>query len=151
MCLLGDFNAVRSLADKQGCVYNFRVAQAFNNFIVDAGLIEIPLTSSPFTWYGPSDKRGRLVTSAWFDKGGWILQAFHKRLSDHKPIVLKSEANNWGPRPFKFFNCWLQDPVQAQNLKVCWTSSSATNPKVKFRALHEVARSWNKNQFGNVD
>lgn len=135
--------------------YNHRVSKAFNCFIVDAGLVEVPLINSLFTWFGPSNKKGKLdralVTPTWFDKGGWKLQAHHRKLSDHRPIVLKSEVSEWGPIPFKFFNCWLQDPVLAQNLKLCWTSISDTNPQIIFRALREVARTWNKYQLGNVD
>lgn len=33
--------------------------------------------------------------------------ALPKELSDHSPIVLKTETEDFGPPPFKMFNSWL--------------------------------------------
>ncbi|KAK8514773.1 hypothetical protein V6N12_057669 [Hibiscus sabdariffa] len=48
-----------------------------------------------------------------------------KALSNHNAILLQSEAQEWGPKPFKFFNFWLEkegfddlvkDTLQTQRL-----------------------------------
>lgn len=146
---------MRSKEEKQGCTHNCGVVSSLQSFIASACSIDIPLINSSFTWFGPSNKRGKLdralVSAEWFQKGEWITQAFHRKHSDHRPLVLKSEMHEWGPRPFKFFNCWLQDSTLAQRLKRCWTNSTATNPQAKFKLLRDEARSWNKVQLGNVD
>lgn len=155
ICLLGDFNAVRQCNEKFNCHFNGAVADAFNSFISSVGLLEIPLINSSFTWFGPNQRKGRLdrvlVSPSWYDKGEWVLQALHRKLSDHKPLVLKSNSNDWGPRPFKFFNYWLSDPVLTHNLKASWKGSQESNPQSKFKELREVARTWNKTKLGNVD
>ncbi|PPD78270.1 hypothetical protein GOBAR_DD24806 [Gossypium barbadense] len=30
-----------------------------------------------------------------------------RSISDHCPLVLLSEMADWGPRPFKFYECWM--------------------------------------------
>ena len=155
VCLLGDFNAVRHKSEKSACLFNMRVSSSFNEFFTATSLLEIPLSNSSFTWFGPNKWKGRLdrvlVSPAWFGKGGWTLTSYHRKFSDHKPIVLKTDLCEWGPKPFKFYNCWLQDPILAQSLKSCWSGMSSNNPQIKFKALRGEARAWNKVKLGNID
>lgn len=32
-----------------------------------------------------------------------------RNLSDHKIISLSTNKKDWGPKPFRFFNWWLED------------------------------------------
>lgn len=43
--------------------------------------------------------------SEWEVVAQWAL---NQDVSDHCPIVIKNGIQNWGPKPFKFNNCWLQ-------------------------------------------
>ncbi|WOH14893.1 hypothetical protein DCAR_0934421 [Daucus carota subsp. sativus] len=87
VCLLGDFNVVRQSNEKLNFQFIGAIAKAFNSFISRAGLLEIPLVNTTFTWFGPNQKKGRLdralVSTAWYEKGGWVLQTYHRGLSDH--------------------------------------------------------------------
>lgn len=38
---------------------------------------------------------------------GTSVTALARELSDHSPIVLKSAGEDFGPKPFRFFNSWL--------------------------------------------
>lgn len=155
LCILGDFNVVRSSSEKQDCLFNGNTARDFNSFISTNSLLDIPILNSFFTWIGLGLKRGQLdralVSTSWYGDGNWILQALDRKLSDHKPLVLKSKNNDWGPRPFKFFNCWLDNQDLAQQLKSAWSQTNSTNPQHKFRTLRHVARQWNEKKLGNID
>ncbi|GJZ65686.1 RNA-directed DNA polymerase, eukaryota [Tanacetum coccineum] len=48
--ILGDFNEVRSEHERFGSVFNVQGANAFNNFISLANLIDLPLDGYAFTW-----------------------------------------------------------------------------------------------------
>lgn len=92
-----------------------------------------------------------LVNLEWFSTGEWIASAQRRRNSDHKPILLHCPGENWGPKPFKFFNCWLEDTSLVQVLRKEWESSDQKSIHLKFKKIKEYAREWNKSQFGNID
>ncbi|GJS53101.1 RNA-directed DNA polymerase, eukaryota, reverse transcriptase zinc-binding domain protein [Tanacetum coccineum] len=48
--IMGDFNEVRRKTERFGSVFNVQGADMFNTFIANAGLEEIPLGGSSFTW-----------------------------------------------------------------------------------------------------
>nr|GEW11950.1 RNA-directed DNA polymerase, eukaryota [Tanacetum cinerariifolium] len=48
--LMGDFNEVRSEHERFGTVFNTKGAKAFNTFIAQANLIDLPLEGYSFTW-----------------------------------------------------------------------------------------------------
>ena len=47
---MGDFNEVCKKAERFGSVFNVQGADAFNLFISNAGLEEVPLGGCSFTW-----------------------------------------------------------------------------------------------------
>lgn len=50
-----------------------------------------------------------LVNDEWITK--WpnsILKGSRRTLSDHCPIYIQAEVKNCGPKPFRFFNFWMQ-------------------------------------------
>ncbi|GJZ01857.1 RNA-directed DNA polymerase, eukaryota [Tanacetum coccineum] len=48
--IMGDFNEVRTQAERYGSIFNAHGAAAFNSFILAAGLEEVPLGGCSFTW-----------------------------------------------------------------------------------------------------
>jgi hypothetical protein len=63
---------------------------------------------------------------------------------------------NWGPKPFKFLNCWLHHPEFIPFVKDTWEStilrgSSAFILKEKLKRLKEALRRWNREVFGIVE
>ncbi|GJT39675.1 RNA-directed DNA polymerase, eukaryota, reverse transcriptase zinc-binding domain protein [Tanacetum coccineum] len=48
--MMGDFNEVRYKSDRFGSNFNAHGADIFNNFIINAGLEEVPLGGSAYTW-----------------------------------------------------------------------------------------------------
>lgn len=49
MLVLGDFNEVRTEDERFGSMFNIQGANAFNNFISSAGLVDLPLGGYSFT------------------------------------------------------------------------------------------------------
>lgn len=40
--------------------------------------------------------------------------------SDHCPLLLKESIMDWGPKPFKVFDCWLKDNNFEEFVKSEW-------------------------------
>nr|GFA34329.1 hypothetical protein [Tanacetum cinerariifolium] len=81
--IMGDFNEMRDTSERFGSIFNKHGAEAFNSFIVNAGLVEVPLGGCSFTWC-------------------------HKFLSDHRPIIMREAHYDYGSIPFKFFHYWFE-------------------------------------------
>lgn len=101
ICMMGDFNSIRSKEDKENCVYNNRDSMRFNNFLEETGLIELQGSNFTFTWFGPKDKRSRsnrvVVNELWISSHSWKVIAGHRRNLDYRPLILASDITNWGP------------------------------------------------------
>lgn len=153
--LIGDFNAVRDSNEKENCHFNKFESQCFNDFILSSLLMDVSLSNSTFTWYGHSNKRSRLdrslISVDWFNSGSWVLKALHRKSSDHKPICLTNIKLNWGPKPFRFFNCWLEDKDFLKLLSTKWSQNYNSSLSSKLKSLKSAAAGWNKSVFGNID
>lgn len=57
--------------------------------------------------------------SRWKINAQWI---GGRDISDHCPIWLVSTDLNWGPKPFKFNNCWLEHKEFKAFVQECWES-----------------------------
>ncbi|GKC83397.1 RNA-directed DNA polymerase, eukaryota, reverse transcriptase zinc-binding domain protein [Tanacetum coccineum] len=86
LMVMGDFNEVRESDERYGSIFNERQAKFFNEFILEASLIDIPL--------------------------GVILE---KGIPDHRPILLKESENDGlvHPNSIVLFKKKLQNLKQA--------------------------------------
>ncbi|GKB63319.1 hypothetical protein Tco_0919505 [Tanacetum coccineum] len=74
-------------------------------------------------------------------------------LSDHCPIVIKDVDSNFGPRPFRVFNIWLEKPDIGQVVEGAWNKEvKSKRPDRRFRDklknVKEEFRKWSKERFG---
>ncbi|XP_076922863.1 uncharacterized protein LOC143584777 [Bidens hawaiensis] len=104
----GDFNCVRDRSGRRNSKFN---AQVSNEFIVKVDLQEFVLRGRKFTFV-PGNKCSRIgrIFVSWNFLNEWTnadYRALAREESDHCPLVLKIEARNFGPKPFRFFNSWL--------------------------------------------
>ncbi|GJZ41835.1 RNA-directed DNA polymerase, eukaryota [Tanacetum coccineum] len=112
--IMGDFNEVRRKTERFGSVFNVQGADMFNTFIANAGLEEIPLGGSSFTWCHKSatkmSKLDRfLISENLFNSYPDICATSLDRfLSDHRPILLRESNHDYGPIPFRYFNHWTE-------------------------------------------
>ncbi|GJX69321.1 nucleotide-binding alpha-beta plait domain-containing protein [Tanacetum coccineum] len=84
LAMMGDFNEMRYKSDRYGSNFNAHDAEIFNSFMYNAGLDEVPLGGSAYTW---SNSRGEiyfLKEELWScdeitDKGDCSNEVVHKR------------------------------------------------------------------------
>jgi len=85
----------------------------FNQFIDGNFLIDLPLRGRKFTWYqGDGLSMSRLdrflLSEVWISIFPNCFQmALPRGLSDHCPIVLTIDEQNWGPKPLRMLKCWV--------------------------------------------
>ncbi|XP_024640624.1 uncharacterized protein [Medicago truncatula] len=107
VCVCGDFNTVRSVEERRS-VRGSQVVDdctPFNDFIEDRVLIDLLLSGRKFTWFKGDGRSMRrldrfLLSVEWCMVWPNCIQVAQLRgLSDHCPILLSVDEENWGPRP----------------------------------------------------
>ncbi|XP_078174439.1 uncharacterized protein LOC144568085 [Carex rostrata] len=99
VCLLGDFNAIASATEKWGGSQYFSTQnRAFRAWIAEAGLIDLGHHDPAYTW--SNKQTGYQNISERLDRG----------LSDHLPILLRTNPNRRRARPgFRCENWWMKN------------------------------------------
>jgi hypothetical protein len=118
VCVCGDFNAVRFLDERRSSRIGSHHSDhiPFSRFIDDTFLIDLPLNGHKFTWY-----KGGGITMSRLDRfllsEEWCLSwpnctqtAQLRGISDHCPLILSANEDNWGPRPLRMLKCWREVP-----------------------------------------
>lgn len=72
-------------------------------------------------------------------------------LSDHCPLHVHTHTMDWGPKPFKFHNCWLADPNCLKLIRESWTKQAKGTMPEKLKAIKQNLKEWNCSNFGNID
>ncbi|XP_059446471.1 uncharacterized protein LOC132178021 [Corylus avellana] len=115
--ICGDFNVVKSLAEKWGSdklnLYDVEFGQCLN----DLEVLDLNSSGCFYTWTNKSEEprfvAGKLdkvlVNEFWmsyFVKT--IVEFLSGGISDHSPAIISvGSLQSFGPKPFKFFNYWL--------------------------------------------
>eukprot|EP00256_Glycine_max_P032671 XP_006577560.1 uncharacterized protein LOC102665607 [Glycine max] len=125
-------------------------------------LIDPPLHGNKFTYFCSdgiaASRLDRFLVSdgimnLWQEKG----QRVGKRdIYDHCPIWLECSNLNWGPKPFRFNNCWLEHDdfksfIVEEWKKIQITGRKAYVIKEKLKIIRESLKKWNKEVFGWLD
>ncbi|KAL5144990.1 LINE-1 retrotransposable element ORF2 protein [Glycine soja] len=161
-CLVGDFNCIRNPDERMGtnpCHPDSSIIAEFNEWLADMEVEDIPCSGKTFTWFRPNGAcKSRLdrvlLSDEWVSK--WPDSAQHnlqRNYSDHCPIMLQSKITDWGPKPFRFFNAWLQDKDLYKVVKDCWTTNQPTGwggyaLKCKLQKLKQRLKAWSKEKSG---
>lgn len=164
MVFCGDFNSVRSEAERKGTARLARRKEMkeFNEFIDRMKLIDLPLERRKFTWYRHNGQCGSridrfLLSSKWVAEWKNLVQVGLKRkVLDHAAIVLKEEAKDWGPRPFKFLSCWLRKEGFKKLVEEEWRNYKVNGwsgfvLKEKLKHIKEVIRNWHREKYGVIE
>ncbi|KAL4377967.1 hypothetical protein GQ457_02G032030 [Hibiscus cannabinus] len=70
--------------------------------------------------------------------------------SDHSPIMLHTEEMNWGPKPFKFINGWLQNEKCREIISECFRPEIRIGGiGFKLKKLKGRLRRWNEKDSVN--
>ena len=125
----------------------------FNHFIDDNGLIDLPLCGRRFTWYkGDDTSMSRL--DRFLLSQDWCLQwpscfqvALLRGLSDHCPLQLSVDEEDWGPRPTRMLKCWQDLLGYQQFVLENWHSYQITGwggyvLREKLKLIKTALKEW---------
>jgi exonuclease III len=163
-CVGGDFNAVLLSSERKGSGGDSRQGERilFNHFVEDMELIDVPVMGKKFSWFSADGKSmsriDRFLLSDGFISvqgisGQWIGD---RDISDHCPIWLMSETLNWGPKPFRVLNGWMEHPDFFSFVEKAWKNFDVQGRKAfilkeKFKMLKAFLRKWNREVYGILD
>jgi hypothetical protein len=152
--LMGDFNEVRNVNERYGSIFCANSTDAFNSFIRDAELFDIPLGGYSFTWSNKwaskMSKLDRFLVSDGFSEmiPNLMATVLDRNLSDHRPILLKEMVVDYGPTPFRVFRSWFGMDGFNQLVTDTWNSDVTQEThgmisfKKKLQNLKKVLRAW---------
>ncbi|GAU50433.1 hypothetical protein TSUD_134890, partial [Trifolium subterraneum] len=124
--------------------------------------IDIPVLGKKFSWFSPDGKAMSrldrfLLSDGFLTKNGVTGQWIGDRdISDHCPVWLLSSFCNWGPKPFRVINGWINHPEFNDFVESAWKSYDVRGKKAfvlkeKLKLLRESLKKWNKEVFGYLD
>lgn len=155
----GDFNEITRPSERLNCSQYSPSMQAFNAFISQASLLDLPLTGRSFTWSNSlsSSRIDRClisssVISLW---PACSLIALPKSSSDHCPIhFISQKAFDWGPKPFRSINAWWSREEFYGVVEESWCKIQNQFPNAslcqRLRELRGFLKEWNWKCFGNI-
>ncbi|KAL7230696.1 hypothetical protein ACSBR2_009054 [Camellia fascicularis] len=125
-----NFNEVRFLGERRGCLQRDRDMTEFNEFIEKIELSDLPPLGMGFTWCNSSEGE-RWSRIDWFVLDPEWLEVFRLKqwglprcVSDHCHLLLMEDERNWGPRSFRFLNAWFLHPDFKPMVKKSWEECS---------------------------
>jgi hypothetical protein len=116
-CILGDFNSVTCGDERSGVnpvVITSTEMREFVDFVEGMDLVDLPVLGRRFTWFHSSGSAMSRIDrvfvsedwlSIWGHSSLWVLP---RDVSDHCPLILRRNGHDWGPKPFRFNNAWLE-------------------------------------------
>ncbi|GJV59409.1 RNA-directed DNA polymerase, eukaryota [Tanacetum coccineum] len=156
--IMGDFNEVRTQAERYGSIFNAQGAAAFNSFILAASLEEVPLGGCSFTWCHKSankmSKLDRFLISEGLLGSCPNISAYtlDRYLSDHRPILLREAHFDYGPIPFCFFHYWFEMEGFDTFVERTWNEANMSDSNAiykfmkKMKFLKDQIRVWVKDK-----
>ncbi|CAN0922514.1 Transposon TX1 uncharacterized 149 kDa protein [Linum grandiflorum] len=163
VCMIGDFNLIRSLDQATGRYRSRLEMEWFNNMIFDLALIELPLGGAQFTWsnFQENSSMSRLdramVSLDWEQHfSGCTLRALPRTCSDHCPILVECQDVEQIHRPWRFEFMWMEHELFTPFVRQVWeevvhTPGSLVKLAKKLKILKGKLKCWNRDVFRRVD
>lgn len=160
--VIGDFNFIYKISDKNNDRLNRRMIQRFSGLLDKIQVKELHLPGRRFTWAGDGTNPTQtkidraFITTDWdFMFGEAHLFPLSSTCSDHAPLFLVGKEKRSKPPQFRFEAFWLKIPGFLEVVQESWHRSIfATNPLAVFRIkLCRLAcdlKRWNKSQVGDI-
>nr|GEV28936.1 RNA-directed DNA polymerase, eukaryota [Tanacetum cinerariifolium] len=157
--ILGDFNEVRTETERFGTIFNDNGANAFNHFISSASLIDLSLKGYSYTWALKSATKMSKLDRFLISEGllsiypSLAALCLDRRLSDHRPILLRESIVDYGPTPFRVFHSWFIKDGFDKLIEDTWNNSTFNESnkiaflRKKFQALKTVLKKWNRDDM----
>ncbi|KAL0305149.1 UNVERIFIED_CONTAM: hypothetical protein Scaly_2995500 [Sesamum calycinum] len=163
--ILGDFNCVKSPAEKQlGVPTTWYELKDFADCCLALGLHDAQTTGCYYTWYSNSDsnpvwcKLDRvLLNNDWLEAGLHCTAHFHPPgcLSDHSPGIVSIFDNPAPkPKPFRFFNMWADHPDFIPTVEGRWGLNVEGTPQFrlcrKLKVLKSSLKAFNNLHYSHI-
>ncbi|GKB21063.1 RNA-directed DNA polymerase, eukaryota [Tanacetum coccineum] len=154
LVMMGDFNEVRYKSDRYGSNFNAHDAEIFNSFIYNAGLDEVPLGGSAYTWCLKSASKMSKLDRFFVSENllsmcpNITAITLERFISDHRPILLREVRYDYGPIPFRFYRYWLEVDGFDKLVRDSWNvapvnkKNAIRNFMGKLKFLKDRIRSW---------
>nr|GEW14102.1 hypothetical protein [Tanacetum cinerariifolium] len=126
--VFGDSNAVRCREERVGTNFDQREASVFNDFICRFRFFDFPFGGRKFTRF---DKEGsklskldRFLVSPNFLEtwNNAFVNVLCRIVFDHCLIVISCGLLNFGPKPFKFFDKWIENKDMMEVVADSWSN-----------------------------
>ncbi|XP_058099751.1 uncharacterized protein LOC131244111 [Magnolia sinica] len=132
--------------------------EAFSDWIQNQELVDLPLFGATYTrTNGRRDqiqsRLDRLLSTDWLEGFPTSSQlALPRTTSDHCPIMLSTEEDNWGPKPLRFNSAWLQIDGFHQKIVEWWSIFQVDGFAwhrllCKLRLLKERLKEWKEGEL----
>nr|GEZ61409.1 RNA-directed DNA polymerase, eukaryota [Tanacetum cinerariifolium] len=144
--IMGDFNKVRDISERFGSIFNKHGAEAFNSFILNAGLVEVPLGGCSFTWCHKSAKKMSKLNRFLISDNlmcscpSISSTSLDRFLSDHRPIIMREVHYDYGPIPFKFFHYWFELDSFDKLVEQTWLEANARLHKESLNSRKSILK-----------
>ncbi|PWA84305.1 Endonuclease/exonuclease/phosphatase [Artemisia annua] len=126
----GDWNDILNIEERLGQNYVDASMRDFQSFVNDCSLVDIPMSGANFTWSNGESNLSMSRLDRFLISSEWLAQLNQTRqwcvkvsFSDHHAVAVGWDSVNWGPKPFKTFNWWLEDPTCMACFQNAWKSS----------------------------
>ncbi|XP_035540286.1 uncharacterized protein LOC118344249 [Juglans regia] len=162
--VVGDFNIIRSDAEKRGGRPRSAAAmEEFNHFINLGGLQEMTFMGEPFSWCNGHASLTRswarldrilMNNSCATNYPSACMEYLSRSSSDHAPMVmwLDKPSTRYDPSPFKFQEMWTRHEDFLNCVKTVWKEEAMGNGlwklACKLKELRVALKKWNVNVFG---
>ncbi|WJX96923.1 hypothetical protein P8452_78057 [Trifolium repens] len=147
-CLTGDFNSVLDPSERRGVTVNMEnnhttEMREFSLFMEELELVDLPITGRQFTWFHSNgftmSRLDRVMVSTdwprfWGNPTVWVGP---RDVSDHRPLILRYDTADWGPKPFRFNNFWLKHR-QFRELGISTTVGPAERKKLLVDQIKQL-------------
>ena len=154
--ILGDFNLMRSPADKNNDSFRSNKADLFNDTIDALALIELPLLDRAYTWTNNRQQPTLQKIDRVFVNLAWDLvfpnssvSSLTRFVSDHVPLVVSIQTTVPRPATFRFENTWANWASCRTVVTSAWNSAHQfSNHEASIVAALKTTRSalkkWKK-------
>jgi hypothetical protein len=162
--ICGDFNVVRKLDEKWGSVSLNLYEKEFDDFLNNLEVTDLNSSGCFFTWNNKSEGSGFiarkldrvLVNEDWLCNFGKTIVDFPPcGVSDHSPAFISvGTLVSFGPKPFKFFNYWLEHDSFMDWLADSWGQGFPGVPMFqlckKLKAFKAVLKEKTSSFYGDL-
>ena len=155
--LLGDFNFIRSLENRNRPGGDLNDIFLFNEIIGHLGILELPLKGRAFTWSNMQDEPLLEQLDWLFTSSSWIsvypntiVLPMAKTSSDHVPCIVSIDTDIPKSNRFRFENYWAELPGFLDCVQNSWNApidadSAASILSKKFKRLRYALKKWSFN------